>query len=473
MAATREVAFELERFDWVGEDRLEVVGRWQGLSGRRLTRPALSVEAGGHRHRLSAVPGGHLASPEGALWKAAFAWPYGPEPVEAAELEVARSIVVELPVPRTKRRVPGATSPSADLEERRLREEVAALRDELAELRAARDAEAAAPPPPAPEPPPAPGAEVEGERERIAAELALLTEAHASLASEHQTLGDQQAALIAQNGELRGEVAEALDAQERQAAELRAARDELSQLRADLNARDEALARVARDLEAAREEADRRVEAERSATTEVRQSLAGAREEAQRGLAAEVEETERLRMELGSAREEAERALAAERAETARLREELSDATASGGEDTTDGSGRRMYEAVAQELEHERATVRDLRRELDNQQAQTAARRRTLVSSATNGVTSTDEAPRASTPAGRAGRRSAASVMAARSDAAERTPVRRADAARAAAAHRVPEHEQSAVGVWATRVAALVLVAVLLGALIIIVSSVA
>ena len=30
MAETRELSFELERFEWVGDDRLEVSGRWQG-----------------------------------------------------------------------------------------------------------------------------------------------------------------------------------------------------------------------------------------------------------------------------------------------------------------------------------------------------------------------------------------------------------------------------------------------------------
>ena len=52
-----------------------------------------------------------------------------------------------------------------------------------------------------------------------------------------------------------------------------------------------------------------------------------------------------------------------------------------------------------------------------------------------------------------------------RADADPRAPYRRADAARAAAAQRVPEHEPSAAGVWATRAAAIALVAVLLIAL--------
>ena len=38
MAAVREVAFELETFEWVDE-RLEVAGRWRGVGARRLSRP--------------------------------------------------------------------------------------------------------------------------------------------------------------------------------------------------------------------------------------------------------------------------------------------------------------------------------------------------------------------------------------------------------------------------------------------------
>jgi hypothetical protein len=77
------------------------------------------------------------------------------------------------------------------------------------------------------------------------------------------------------------------------------------------------------------------------------------------------------------------------------------------------------------------------------------------------------------TPAGRDSRRRAAAVLAARVEAEQRAPYRRVDAARAAAAQRVPEHHRTAVGVWAMRAAALALVAVLLAAMVIIVSSLA
>ena len=61
MPEVGEVAFELERFGWSEPGQLEVVGRWSGLEGRRLGRPVLTVEAGGRRRRLTALPGGQLA----------------------------------------------------------------------------------------------------------------------------------------------------------------------------------------------------------------------------------------------------------------------------------------------------------------------------------------------------------------------------------------------------------------------------
>ena len=131
-----------------------------------------------------------------------------------------------------------------------------------------------------------------------------------------------------------------------------------------------------------------------------------------------------------------------------------------------------MYERISRELEHERATARQLRRDLDAKSVETAEQRRSVAAAATNGVhTSTDEAPVAATAAGRAGR--AAAVLASRSEVDARAPYRRADAARAAAAHRVPEHEQSATSVWVARAAAFALVALLLIAMVIIITAVA
>src|SRR3954466_5908666 len=48
------VAFEVERFGWTANDRIEVVGCWFGLRGHRFMRPALIVEAGDESPRLPA-----------------------------------------------------------------------------------------------------------------------------------------------------------------------------------------------------------------------------------------------------------------------------------------------------------------------------------------------------------------------------------------------------------------------------------
>ena len=60
----REVAFELECFEWADE-RLEVAGRWKGLGAKALNRPVLTVETeGGRRKHLVAMPGGHFGAAE-------------------------------------------------------------------------------------------------------------------------------------------------------------------------------------------------------------------------------------------------------------------------------------------------------------------------------------------------------------------------------------------------------------------------
>jgi hypothetical protein len=400
MAEPAELTFALERFEWAAADRLEIVGRWEGLTGRRLGRPLLHVHVGGRRRRLTAIPGGQPPA-SGERWEAAFAWPHGAAEIERAELEIGRSLLVDLPAPRRPRR-----SRSGGDGDRALR----ALRAELAELR----------------------------------------KRHERLEAEHAALGDQHAALIARSGELRGALNEALDGQERLSGEL---------------------AKL-REAHQSGEETDRRVAEERAATTAVREKLAAAREEARQAIAAEAEETERLRLELAGAREEAERVLAAERAEIARLREELAARPAPDrvGEDA-DEAGRRMYERISRELERERATVRELRSQLDATRTETAEHRRSAAVAATNGMAVPHEAPVPATP-GAAARRHAAALLAARAELDPRAPYRRDDAARAAAAQRVPEHHRSTARVWATRAAALVLVAALLLALALIVTAV-
>jgi len=91
--ASRQVAFELERFEWA-DGRLEVAGRWQGLGGRRTGRPVLTVTVGMRRRRLFAERDATGETEDG--WRAAFAWDGDPGAITAAELEVGRNLVVVL-----------------------------------------------------------------------------------------------------------------------------------------------------------------------------------------------------------------------------------------------------------------------------------------------------------------------------------------------------------------------------------------
>ena len=133
LMAVREVAFELECFEWADE-RLEVAGRWKGLAGRRLTGPVLSLDTeSGRRKRLVAMPGGHFGAAEES-WRARFAWPGDPAEITGAELEVGGNVVVDLPLPDRRRR--RRKRPAADAGDDALRAEVGALRAQVERLRA-------------------------------------------------------------------------------------------------------------------------------------------------------------------------------------------------------------------------------------------------------------------------------------------------------------------------------------------------
>jgi hypothetical protein len=377
MAEVRDVAFELERFAWTPPDRLEVVGRWSGLEGRRLGRPVLTLDVGDEKLRLTAHPGVHFS--RSGTWSAVFSYDGTPEDVAGAELEIGRRLVIDLPPPRRRK----APVDSAALEQERTR------REELEATLAERDAE------------------ITGLRD----------EAETAIGERENRIE----ALEAEMAEIRTRLEAAEQERELVRAELEAARAEAQTARAEVEA------------------SAARLQAERAAAAEIREKLATAREEAQSTIDTEAHETERLRAELQAAREETERTVEAERAETARLRAELAAHSANGGDDT-DGdahsAAKRMYERVASELERERAAARSLRRELDAVQAQTAEHRRLTASAAADGIDPTDDIPAAATPAGRlvASRRSEVGRAAAH----HRAEAARAAAAHRLPSHRSP-----------------------------------
>jgi hypothetical protein len=369
MAQAGEVVFALERFELTAADQLEVVGRWEGLGGRRMGRPVLTVvDTAGRRRRLNALPGGPASGEQ--PWRAAFAWEGDVATVERAELELGRRLVVELPPPRRRRR-------------------------------------------------------------RSTAEI------------------EAQAA----NGGDPGAAAAELEAARAEAAELR---ERLETARAAIVERDQRLMAAEAAAEQATEDASARLDAERGEAAELRTRLAEAREAAERArveaelaIAAEAKETERLREELLAARTEAERAVGAERAEASKLREELASRPPADADTEEDAPNRRMLDRVTRDLERERVGSRTLRRELEAAQSEMAELRRSAAVSP--GVTSTAEQP-------------VAAIVGRRGNAAHRI-----DVARAAGAQRVPDHRPSVLALWATRLTAALLLAVLLAALALIV----
>jgi hypothetical protein len=143
------VTFEVERFDWASDDRLEVVGRWFGLRGHRFLRPTLDVEVRGERRRMLALLDHKpWAAEEGEEWVSAFAWAGEPTRLDDAELTVSPDLAVQLPLPDSDEAVTDAIVSTAErLPARRprtavLEEELAAALaevrkrdDELAQLR--------------------------------------------------------------------------------------------------------------------------------------------------------------------------------------------------------------------------------------------------------------------------------------------------------------------------------------------------
>jgi outer membrane murein-binding lipoprotein Lpp len=143
------VAFQLDRFEQTGEDRLEVTGRWYGVRGLRFVRPSLTVQTNdGERNLLALLEHKPWAAEEGESWIAAFPWQgESPDP-DQAELAVAPSVIVALV--KDDGTKPGKTKPNlrqklseSETRARRLDSEVAWLREErealVADKRAAEE----------------------------------------------------------------------------------------------------------------------------------------------------------------------------------------------------------------------------------------------------------------------------------------------------------------------------------------------
>jgi hypothetical protein len=94
---------EIERFEWASPDRIEIVGYWSGLRGRRFVRPTLVLKGQGAPRRLLALLE-HKPWPasEGEEWIAAFAWEGEVTKFESAELNVGSGIDLDLPSPRMR-----------------------------------------------------------------------------------------------------------------------------------------------------------------------------------------------------------------------------------------------------------------------------------------------------------------------------------------------------------------------------------
>lgn len=337
MPELSEVAFELERFAWTPPDQLEVSGRWSGLEGRRLGRPALTLEIDGKHEKLAAHPGGHFG--RGGKWRALFTYDGEPEAIASAELEIGRRLVVDLPPPRRRKAPPDG---AALAEERKRREELeATLAEREAEIVGLRDeAETAI-----------------GDRD-----------------SELETLRAEVEKLRAETEEMRAALSVAEAERDRAQTELEASRLDAEQR---LAAERAAATEIRERLATAREEANSTIETEAQETERLRAELQSAREEAERTVNAERAETARLREALATRPANGD------------------------DDGETDVAARRMYDRVARELEQERAAARSLRRELDAVQAQTAEHRRVASAASANGIDPTDDAPAAATPAGR------------------------------------------------------------------------
>jgi hypothetical protein len=295
------VTFEVERFEWVDGDRLEVTGRWYGLRGHRFVRPVLVVQAadGEQRRLLAVLEHKPWAAEDGDEWIAAFPWEGEPLELTAAELAVAPSLAVDLPAPR----VPGqrGTAPAGSegpLPARRGPAEPDPEPPAPAPARRGRSKAAQTPAPPAD---PAPGESVTPEevaalRAQLASEqasvrrlAAQLEEAHQGLAAARATADDHDALVSERDAAIAARDAARSNANVDHDAVIDERDRAVKERAAALYARDEALdERAAANFEresaiaerdAAFVERDRAIEAHRAAVRDLEaleQRVAGA-----------------------------------------------------------------------------------------------------------------------------------------------------------------------------------------------------
>jgi len=278
------VTFEVERFEWVDGDRLEISGRWYGLRGHRFVRPVLVVQApDGQRRMLAVLDHKPWAAEDGDEWIAAFPWEGEPLELTAAELAVAPSLAVDLPVPR----LPGrrSSAPASSEGPLHARRGPAEPPPQLAEAEPAAPATAAAPASPAagesisPEEVAALRAQLASEQASVRRLATQLEEARQGLAAaraaadDHDALVRERDAAIAARDEARANANldhDAIVEERDQAVHERAAalyaRDEALDERAAANfERKNALA----ERDAAFAERDRAIEAHRAAVRDL------------------------------------------------------------------------------------------------------------------------------------------------------------------------------------------------------------
>lgn len=100
MMSLDELTFELERFEWQDDERLEVRGRWFGVRGQRFMRPTLHVRAAGRRRRMIALLDHKPWAPDAeGTWIAAFTWRGPVEEITSARLEVTPDVILDLGAP--------------------------------------------------------------------------------------------------------------------------------------------------------------------------------------------------------------------------------------------------------------------------------------------------------------------------------------------------------------------------------------